>query len=483
MGGSTNLDAALQQANREYVLSTQPNNKKEIWIITDGDYADPSGTAITAQQLRREKQATIYAIGVGVGISKISLEKVATAGCAFLVNNFESALNLVKQKITPADLSVQTSLSILLPPNSYKLGETVFFTITVENVGQNDIEQKSRIIFQENTFFKTKDVKLPQTLKVGQEISIDFKLTPKIQGSINLEHQIMNLPHVLDFVFLDNHNNEVVVDCTGYLLQHEHFAGDIFEFQPVYTDETITNILLFGPPGAGKSTFVNSILTALSESIYAVNVAGGTAKVVTQKLEQFPIHKIPGFEKLKFAIYDVPGIDSGNYKGDEISLLVHGIMPLDITFKTHAVKYSDVNGRRASPAEEWKQRIHLVAFFVPQGIVDSAAMDKLAEVYTDLTVELKRKAVVVIAHADELEGNNDRMQVSQDICKKLAIGNSSVYFLENYVSAKEKQFLLDKQIIQIILASLNYANDFLIYERQNPIVNPYGKPTQSKAKN
>ena len=39
-------------------------------------------------------------------------------------------------------------------------------------------------------------------------------------GSVNLEQQIINLPHVLEFSFLDSHNSPVVVDCSGYLLQH-----------------------------------------------------------------------------------------------------------------------------------------------------------------------------------------------------------------------------------------------------------------------
>ena len=100
-----------------------PSNKREVWIVTDGEYSDPSSTSLSAQRLRREvcirspylfhfnvnsfsflliaiqKQATIYAIGVGSGVSMISLEKVAAAGCSFLVNNFENALNLVKQSI------------------------------------------------------------------------------------------------------------------------------------------------------------------------------------------------------------------------------------------------------------------------------------------------------------------------------------------------------------------------------------------------
>ena len=34
-----------------------------------------------------------------------------------------------------------------------------------------------------------------------------------------------------------------------------------------------------------------------------LGAAGGTSKTVTDSLEQFPLHQMPGFDKLKFALY------------------------------------------------------------------------------------------------------------------------------------------------------------------------------------
>ena len=40
-------------------------------------------------------------------------------------------------------------------------------------------------------------------------------------------------------------------------------------------------------------------------------------------------------------LVDVPGIDGKNYKGDEMALLMHGLLPADVDFKvfglTHAI--------------------------------------------------------------------------------------------------------------------------------------------------
>ncbi len=36
---------------------------------------------------------------------------------------------------------------------------------------------------------------------------------------------------------------------------------------------------------------------------------------------------------------NVPGIDARNYQGDEIGLLMHGIMPFDVDLKVKSAKF------------------------------------------------------------------------------------------------------------------------------------------------
>jgi len=65
------------------------------------------------------------------------------------------------------------------------------------------------------------------------------------------------------------------------------------------------------------------------------------------------------------------------------------------------------------------------------------------------------------------------------VCQKLSIDSSSVFFLENYVDTKVKQFYVDKGVLRILLAMICRADDFLTFDRLNPSVcpfpaNPYG---------
>lgn len=84
--------------------------------------------------------------------------------------------------------------------------------------------------------------------------------------------------------------------------------------------------------------------------VYNVSASGTSRGVVTSTLVKFPLNRLPVFKNLKFALYgklllttkifysqlqlpDVPGIDDKNFHGDEIALLMHGLMPTDVDFK------------------------------------------------------------------------------------------------------------------------------------------------------
>jgi len=191
---------------------------------------------------------------------------------------------------------------------------------------------------------------------------------------------------------------------------------------------------------------------------------------------------MPGFESLKFCLYDVPGVDGKNYKGDEIALMMYGLLPPEVDFKHLACSYGTVKGRRSSEEVELNRRAHVVAFFVPQGAAsDRDLMESLATHYYKITVEHKRKAIVIISHADEIAGDEDKNEVQADVCRKLSIDSANVFFLENYVDVKDKQFYIDKGILRILLAMIVRADDFLTFDRLNPTESPFPKnPVRSE---
>jgi len=157
-----------------------------------------------------------------------------------------------------------------------------------------------------------------------------------------------------------------------------------------------------------------------------------------------------------------------------MAMLMHGVLPLDVDFKHNAAKYSQIEKRRDPEEVERARLAHVVAFFVPQGASgDTDLMTRLGTFYYQITVLHKRKAIVIISHADEISGDEDRKEILNEICQKLSIDSANVFFLENYVDTKDKQFHVDKAVLRILLAMISRADDFLTFDRLNPSPSPF----------
>jgi len=246
------------------------------------------------------------------------------------------------------------------------------------------------------------------------------------------------------------------------------------------------NILCLGPAGAGKSTFVNSLISGLSSEISKVNISGGKASGITSQLLMFELKKFPAFSQLRFNIYDCPGVESDNYLGEELPMILEGVLPPDEDILNNKrVCFSQIVGRRSSPEEERKRRISTVVFFVPSGVVTDV-LEKLADLYADVTIKYKRKAVVVISKIDLCPSDEEKKEVLNAVCTAFAIDSSSVFFLQNYVDAKNKLFQVDTGILEIIVAALKGCDDFQLLAASTniqplfPATSSPRKPSNSK---
>eukprot|EP00026_Physarum_polycephalum_P002724 Phypoly_transcript_02732.p1 GENE.Phypoly_transcript_02732~~Phypoly_transcript_02732.p1 ORF type:complete len:466 (+),score=88.88 Phypoly_transcript_02732:209-1399(+) len=260
IGGGTNLLQALEHCHTEFGLSKFPKNSKQIWIVTDGGYDQPKPTALYATKIAREKQATIYGIGVGKGVTQASLNQVCSLQCAYMVEDFEHAVKIMKADVEK-DLYMQLHAEIVFKEEiPLKLGQETFIRLEITNHGRKPLLAGSKIIFKGNDYFREKFAVLPENIKPGEDLTLeDVKLVPKIKGNrANLDSQILSLPPLLEVSAQDNTGHEIYLDCTGFYLNHEDFSGDIYQYTPVYPEFPLANIITFGPPGAGKVFFYKS---------------------------------------------------------------------------------------------------------------------------------------------------------------------------------------------------------------------------------
>ena len=76
-----------------------------------------------------------------------------------------------------------------------------------------------------------------------------------------------------------------------------------------YKDSSLKhNILLIGPVGVGKSSFVNSIFTTINEStIPIVRAVCGGNEIVTTEIKSYSFPNMKNKTFMNFRIWDTPG--------------------------------------------------------------------------------------------------------------------------------------------------------------------------------
>jgi hypothetical protein len=102
----------------------------------------------------------------------------------------------------------------------------------------------------------------------------------------------------------------------------------INRYKPRYGEELkirTTNILLFGEFSSGKSSFINSVYTLISNRMEFVAPVSGGRDHTTVHYERYPLLDLP------IELRDTWGWSETTYKGEELRLMLDGAMP----HKTH----------------------------------------------------------------------------------------------------------------------------------------------------
>jgi uncharacterized protein YegL len=457
ISGSSNLSVAFEICYSEFNRSKAINNQRQVWIFTNGNFKQDPRNATLTEKLIREQQVTVIAIGIGHRVDMRLLNRLAASGCCFLVGDYSKALKLFQYNPNK-ERNCQVSANIIFP-NSVpgRLGESIILRVEVENVGLKDIPQGTKVIFRENTYFREVTVVLYETLHVGYQTS--FYVTLPIKAyDLALDAYLAFLPELIEFTIVDSANKDITCDCTGFFLNLEDFAGDVLTYKPPQ-DLELVNIMTFGPPGVGKSLFVNSMCSTLSDHIHNLAIVAGQKKAGGKTLQKFQLNEIPGFEQTPIVLFDLPGVEETNFQGEELNQYLDGLVN-----NKQTVVYQTVKGIKFTPHEALAQRMHVVAFFVHPSL-DEATMELLVTYYTKITTDKKSKVIIIISHSDTVLETDRRAQMHNDVCKRFSIDPSNVFFLENYVDVKDKQFNIDRNVLRILLALIDKADEFVAIQR------------------
>ncbi|KAJ3341444.1 hypothetical protein HDU93_004845 [Gonapodya sp. JEL0774] len=484
--GGTNAEAALEKAIEVFSRTTRPENARQVWFITDGDYdSDPT---LIAQKLKRQNVALCTAIGVGPQVTIGKLQKISSFGRTFKVQDFAKAYDFVTNEVAVelpreqyASISVQTLVGMS------KLGTEIPLQICISNIGTHSICKDSQLLISGKPYFLQETIPITDVLNTHDSVTTVTVLKPRNPSKENSHSRIGgttipvlpahfvtlidDLPGLLQLQLLDPSGKTIELREDAAIMECELFAGDARHFRiPAQS----VNLLLFGPTGAGKSCLVNGILTTISDRVQSIDISGGDHKGITSDYLEFHCGMVSGFDGFDITFYDSPGLEIDDdygaaYKGDEVGLMLDGILKPNTQVVGKVIKYDDLQLQRDAADIERSRMIHVMVLAIPQATVESSEeMRAFIDIYKKVAHVFKRPVVIAVTYMDEVASLDESENVLKRVAKEFGIGRRLICPIRNYFSEKEKDFEMDRRLMRLLYTCLNEASTFLTREHFTP---------------
>jgi len=278
----------------------------------------------------------------------------------------------------------------------------------------------------------------------------------------------------------------MVCNQNAVKIYSEMFIKDIITAGPPIEQIPYFNILCFGIAGAGKSAFINSLMTALNDKIIKVAAEGGSSNHVTSALTRFSIKDLQdeNLVSVPINIFDIWGMDTDNYQNKMFLDVLRGELPegyimKDRTTVTQSMAnekiLKDVNTSKA------ERTIHSVIFFMPYNIEDNPKFtDALSENFLYCTRDNKMNPIVVVTRASMEGDSKAQEQLRLKIAEKFTLPAGSIFMYDNYTKEEDKTMGIDRKTLQIlnhtINSSISYQKfykstllDILYSEKKTPV--------------
>ncbi|XP_034383134.1 interferon-induced protein 44-like [Cyclopterus lumpus] len=228
-------------------------------------------------------------------------------------------------------------------------------------------------------------------------------------------------------------------------------------------------ILLHGPVGAGKSSFINSVNSVLRGRIYTQALAANTATgCFTKEYTTYKIQRGGPEPYYPFVFNDIMGLDP--LKGvlvDDIKLALKGHVKNGYKFNPESSLSEDDRFYNSSP--NLNDKVHVLVCVVPADTV-SGMNDRTVQKIQDIRMEaskLKIPQVAILTKIDEVspEVKKDLKNVykvkylkekMEEFSANVGIPMNCIFPVKNY----DSEIDLDNDVDSLILSSLKQIINF-----------------------
>ncbi|PWA31573.1 hypothetical protein CCH79_00020912, partial [Gambusia affinis] len=247
-------------------------------------------------------------------------------------------------------------------------------------------------------------------------------------------------------------------------------------FQPQHEEVKTIRVLLHGPVGAGKSSFINSVNNILQDRMTDEALACYTNqdKSFTKKYKTYKIKKGGPGNFYPFVFTDIMGLEDEDGRGvrvDDIKLALKGHLKDDYKFNTRSPISDGDSGYISSPSISDRVHVLLCIYSANASEMKSPVLQKMREKIISVSSGIPQ--VAILTHIDEACGETEKnlrnVYKSKYLKKKMDDFKSSVgiplnriFPLKNYSYETELDSDIDDLILYALRQIIDFGDDFTV---------------------
>ncbi|XP_038161029.1 interferon-induced protein 44-like isoform X2 [Cyprinodon tularosa] len=250
------------------------------------------------------------------------------------------------------------------------------------------------------------------------------------------------------------------------------------EYKPVKDEIRYLRVLLYGPVGAGKSSFINSVSNVIRGRMTIPALASATTsdKSFTKKYETHKFIKGRGSSKTFYPLVfnDIMGLEDGEIQGihaSDINLALEGHVKEDHKFNPVGPLSEDDPGYNPTPSAD--DRVHVLVCVMSANApeIKSSVLQKMKSV-RETASDLGIPQMALMTHIDDAcektEKNLRNVYKSKHLKKKMkdfsaAVGipMNCVFPVKNYSAEINLNDDIDTLILSALRKMIDFGADFI----------------------